>query len=67
MFITTVNGGWGDFGEWEQCPVTCGGAYRSRHRECNNPAPGPGGDDCSDDGSTNVESERCNENLCPGL
>ena len=68
--ITTlfkVNGGWGDFGEWEECPVSCGGADRKRYRQCNNPVPENGGNDCTADGSTNVETERCNENPCPGI
>ena len=61
-----VNGDWGEFSEWDECPVTCGGAEHSRHRECNNPAPAHGGHDCTADGSTNVETETCNENPCPG-
>ena len=66
-FYGKVNGGWGSFGDWEECPVSCGGAEHSRHRECNNPIPEHGGDDCTIDGSTNVETEQCNENPCPGM
>ena len=66
FFLAEVNGGWGEFSEWDECPVSCGGAEHSRHRECNNPAPAHGGHDCTADGSTNVETERCNENPCPG-
>merc|ERR1739848_496867 len=50
-----VNGGWGEFGDWEDCAVSCGGAEHSRHRECNNPAPAHGGQDCTADGSTDSE------------
>ena len=60
----TVNGGWGDFDDWEQCPEPCGGAQRSRYRECDNPSPQYGGVHCAVDGSTNVETETCNENKC---
>ena len=62
----SVNGGWGGFGDWEECPVSCGGAEHSRYRECSNPAPAHGGHDCTVDGSTNVETVACNETPCPG-
>ena len=61
----TVNGRWGIFGDWGECPVTCGGSSHSRFRECNNPAPQHGGDDCTVDGSTYFETKACNENICP--
>merc|ERR1712203_1196081 len=57
-----VNGGWGEFGAWDECPVSCGGAEHSRYRTCDNPAPAHGGEDCS---GSNTETERCNENPCP--
>ena len=61
-----VHGGWGEFGDWEACPATCGGATHKRYRECNNPVPEFGGEDCTVDGSTNVETKICNEDACPG-
>ena len=61
----TVKGEWGQFGDWEQCAVSCGGANHRRYRTCNDPAPEYGGDNCTIDGSTDVESKRCNENPCP--
>lgn len=61
-----VNGAWGDYGDWEECSVSCGGAAHSRYRECNRPVPEHGGDNCTVDGSTNVETKRCNEYPCPG-
>ena len=60
-----VNGGWGDFAAWDDCPVSCGGAEHSRYRVCDSPAPQYGGDDCTFDGSTDTETEKCNENPCP--
>ena len=65
VLCLTVNGGWGDFGAWDDCPVSCGGAEHSRYRACDNPAPEHGGDDCTLDGSTDTETEKCNENPCP--
>ena len=61
-----VNGAWGNYGDWEECPVSCGGAVLLRYRECNRPVPEHGGDNCTVDGSTNLETKRCNENPCPG-
>ena len=66
QYLWLVNGNWGDWVEWSKCPVTCGGSDQSRTRNCDNPAPLYGGTDCSVDGSTNIETRRCNENACPG-
>ena len=63
--ILAVNGRWGSFGDYGECTVTCGGGSRSRFRECNNPVPQHGGDDCTVDGSTYIETKTCNENICP--
>jgi len=60
-----INGGWGDWTEWDECPVTCGGADQGRTRVCDNPAPQFGGDDCTVDGSLDSGTQRCNENPCP--
>ena len=57
-----MNGGWGEFGAWSECSASCGGAYRSRYRTCNNPAPVNGGEDCT---GSNTETGICNENPCP--
>ena len=63
--ILIVHGGWGEWSEWEECPVSCGGADQGRTRVCDNPTPQFGGDDCTVDGSTDSETQRCNENPCP--
>ena len=67
-FPSIVHGNWGQWHEWtpNECPVTCGGSDQSRTRECDDPAPFNGGNDCSVDGSTNIDIKRCNEDLCPG-
>ena len=64
-FTITVDGGWGAWSDWETCPATCGGADQSRTRVCDNPLPENGGDDCTVDGSTNTETQRCHEDQCP--
>ena len=62
VLINIVDGGWGDWKEWSECPVSCGGADNTRTRACDNPAPAHGGADCVGDAS---ETGRCNENPCP--
>ena len=63
VLCPTVNGGWGDFGAWDDCPVSCGGAEHSRYRVCDNPAPEHGGDDCP---GSSIVTESCNVQECPG-
>lgn len=61
-----VHGGWGIWSNWDMCPVSCNGADQSRTRQCNKPIPEHNGNDCTVDGSTNMETRRCNESPCPG-
>nr|CDJ92000.1 Thrombospondin domain containing protein [Haemonchus contortus] len=42
----SVNGGWGKWSAWSECPDGCGFAIQSRHRACNNPTPSSGGQVC---------------------
>lgn len=60
-----VHGVWGQWNEWKECPVSCGGADQTRIRVCDNPAPEFGGDDCTEDDSSSSETRRCNEESCP--
>jgi len=60
-----IHGGWGEWSAWDECPVTCGGADQGRTRECDNPVPAFGGEDCTVDGSLGSESQSCNEAPCP--
>ncbi|XP_033728073.1 uncharacterized protein LOC117317376 [Pecten maximus] len=57
-----VDGGWGTWSDWSDCSKTCGGGYRTRRRECNNPYPDPDGETCV--GET-METDICNEEMCP--
>ena len=61
MYIV-VHGGWSSWIR-EPCSKTCGGGVQNITRECNNPRPSCGGNDCN---GRNVRQERCNNNCCPG-
>ena len=65
-FIRIENGIWGLWSEWEPCPVSCGGADQKRRRSCIFPDPDNKGDPCDVDDSSDVESRRCNEDVCSG-
>ena len=60
-----VDGGWGEWSDWDECPVTCGGGDQGRTRACDNPAPEVGGADCVADGTSGSQTQRCNEDSCP--
>ncbi|XP_078375584.1 coadhesin-like [Oculina patagonica] len=59
-----VDGGYTEWGDWTDCPVTCGGGSQMRRRFCTNPPPSGGGNNCQILGPP-VEVQRCNENPCP--
>ena len=45
----TVDGSWGGWSSWSSCSDTCGSGSRSRSRDCDDPPPGNGGQDCIGD------------------
>ena len=59
-----VDGVWGDWSQWTDCPVSCGGADQRRTRACDSPAPQYGGDDCTADGKSDSETQKCNQSPC---
>ena len=61
--ILLVDGGWSSWNGWSPCTETCGGGYQARTRVCNKPPPSSGGNDCTADGSENVEAQGCHENI----
>lgn len=67
-----VNGNWGEWSDYDTCPVTCGGGRHGRIRLCNSPSSAHGGVDCLMTGETvlrgQVEEEfkTCGDASCPG-
>ena len=60
---TSTVGNWGSWGAWTACSESCGPGSRSRSRECNNPAPSHGGEECQ---GSSKESGECNTKPCQG-
>ena len=64
VYFLLVNGGWGEWGRWSECSVTCGPGMRSRERKCDSPKPEYGGTPCNK--TEKIEEEKCNKQNCPG-
>ncbi|XP_041446983.1 A disintegrin and metalloproteinase with thrombospondin motifs 3 [Xenopus laevis] len=56
------DGNWGSWTKFGSCSRTCGIGVRFRTRQCNNPMPVNGGQDCS---GLNYEYQLCNTEECP--
>ena len=63
VLLCLVNGKWGKWTVWSPCSQTCGGGIRTRQRECNNPPPSNGGEDCK---GKEMVQRKCNRKPCPG-
>ncbi|XP_067846589.1 hemicentin-1 isoform X2 [Heptranchias perlo] len=57
-----VDGGWAEWGHWEECSRTCGQGNRTRTRTCSNPSMQYGGRLCE---GKAVEAIMCNIQPCP--
>ncbi|XP_060558848.1 A disintegrin and metalloproteinase with thrombospondin motifs adt-1-like [Ruditapes philippinarum] len=42
-----LDGSWGSWSDFANCSRTCGNGVQHRHRQCNNPAPQNGGQNCT--------------------
>ncbi|XP_026994263.1 A disintegrin and metalloproteinase with thrombospondin motifs 3 isoform X3 [Tachysurus fulvidraco] len=56
------DGAWGLWTKYGTCSRSCGTGVRFRTRQCNNPAPSNGGQDCP---GVNYEFQLCNTDDCP--
>ena len=60
-----ISGGYTSWSNFSECSVSCGGGdARFRTRNCTNPTPRHGGEDCSNIGPT-METMKCNTHPCP--
>ena len=67
MFCFAVDGGYGPWGDFGECTVTCGGGVRQKERLCNNPEPKRLGKTCEEQElGPGIETESCNPDPCPG-
>ncbi|PIK61787.1 putative SCO-spondin-like [Apostichopus japonicus] len=57
-----VHGRWGQWTNWTSCSASCDGGFRWRNRNCSNPAPLWGGDECR---GKELQRKRCSSHLCP--
>ncbi|XP_072310345.1 A disintegrin and metalloproteinase with thrombospondin motifs 8-like isoform X2 [Eucyclogobius newberryi] len=56
-----VDGGWNEWGPWQQCSKTCGGGVEFSYRECTDPIPQNGGKYCE---GQRVQYQSCNIQPC---
>uniref|UniRef100_A0A3Q2WH81 ADAM metallopeptidase with thrombospondin type 1 motif, 3 n=1 Tax=Haplochromis burtoni TaxID=8153 RepID=A0A3Q2WH81_HAPBU len=56
------DGAWGSWSKYGSCSRSCGTGVRLRTRQCANPAPSNGGQDCP---GVNYEYQLCNADDCP--
>ena len=45
--ISAIDGGFAAWSVWSTCSVTCGGGSRTRERNCTDPEPQYGGNNCT--------------------
>ena len=61
-----IDGKWGLWSSWSNCPLTCGESTQHRTRLCNSPKPENGGGNCSTEVLGGSETRPCYESPCPG-
>ena len=64
FILFLVHGGWSQWGDWSLCTKTCNQGTQTRARECNDPEPQYGGDDCVAKGTSNSEGRICDRPAC---
>uniref|UniRef100_A0A3B4VNT6 ADAM metallopeptidase with thrombospondin type 1 motif, 13 n=1 Tax=Seriola dumerili TaxID=41447 RepID=A0A3B4VNT6_SERDU len=56
-----VHGSWSSWSEFSPCSRTCGGGVTRRTRQCNNPRPAFGGNECQ---GPDIDAELCHQQPC---
>lgn len=57
-----IDGGFSEWGKWSSCSESCGNGKRTRYRNCSNPEPQFGGENCI---GLFENIEECNVKHCP--
>ncbi|KAL5272728.1 hypothetical protein ACHWQZ_G000802 [Mnemiopsis leidyi] len=57
-----IDGGWGVWGNWSDCSVSCGGGIQTMTKLCDNPRPQYGGKLCEGE---DTKTRSCKEQPCP--
>ncbi|XP_070575768.1 SCO-spondin-like [Ptychodera flava] len=60
--VAVTDGGWGEWAAWSECTASCNAGYRTRTRQCDNPAPGDGGETCP---GSSIDYDKCHMHICP--
>ena len=63
MPIIIVHGNFTVWSGWSNCSVTCGSGFKYRTRNCTNPAPENGGNNCNGEHTNTTD---CSVGYCPG-
>ena len=63
FYVAVVNGSWSMWKNVSVCSAVCARGSQEQHRECNNPPPINGGQNCQGNSSRTVP---CNTQPCPG-
>lgn len=59
-----VDGGFGEWGDWSECSLTCGIGMQSRERKCDSPKPQNGGKPCDGAKDMYVNRKYCRKRKC---
>ena len=66
LLFYPVDGGFGEWGDWSECSLTCGIGMQSRERKCDSPKPQNGGKPCDGTKDMYVNRKYCRKRKCSG-
>lgn len=62
IYVTVLDGGWGNWQAWSKCDKRCGIGHKTRKRQCDSPPPNAYGAPCPVNG---IETMECWIHDCP--
>lgn len=64
-FCDPVDGGYTEWSDWGACSASCGGGTQSHTRQCTQPSPDQGGQNCTEQGLGSASgTQACNDHSC---